>query len=1560
MGQLNNLFVSSSYQGLLKMTDSTNGLTNTLQTVQTGDGDNSPLQMSLTEVNISGSLTVNGQVITINTGSLVTTSSFNAYTSSVNTQLAGLNVETGSLQNQINGLVTTGSLTSLSSSIAVTDLSQNNVIATLATTSSLITLSGSIATTDLGQNNRLTSIEGITGSLATTSSLTSLSSSIATTDLNQNNVIAGLATTSSLTSLSSSIATTDLGQNNRLTSLEGVTGSINRNGLITTGSAGGNQSITGSLGISGTLTATSASITYLETVYETASIIYSSGSNQFGDASNDTQTLFGTVVLPSGPLVITGSVTSSLGFVGNLTGTASYATNALSASNAINSDTSISSSFAQNAISASQAQNAVSASYAPDTTNTGSFAITGSNVFKGNQTISGSVKIVNNNTGNDLVIGEIGSGNNEIIINGSGGKLKVNAIYDASSDSFGTLTIGGNGALADVLINAQTNMYNTFIQGAPGILSSSLNVSGSSNLNGQLLITGSIIPGGHNEFDLGTPTAQWRDLYLSSGSIFMDGHLLIDFQGESNAAIYSPQATGSVEIHNNLIVLSGATVNGNTTINGSLSVPSITGSLVGTASYATQALSASEATHAVSASYAPMPSTSEFATTGSNNFIGDQTITGSFNITFTGNTGNPLVDISTSSINLTSKDNTSITLFSQGNGNINLTAGGSNPRNNINVDGKINQQQAGSTPNSLKDTNIDGAVNITNPIATGNINIQVESGSFTKTAINLQAEKSFIQAQGDLFFVNTWDAASSGSISFNSPNGINFLATSSVIISGSNNVTIRSSNINVTGSVNILGQLNLRGDQVISGSLLTNTLNNGLIKVTTEAQNSSSLAVPFGYISASAAVSQSNLIFGTITGGNGGGQLSNNVTGSIVISGSNNIIFGGNRVNTLVTQGTYGYIGGNNNIFTTIPTITTSSIIRPAVSNNNLNSLVTFAFTTSSLLAPGFASNNVLAPVAINHQSSSVSMTGNIVGINLTSNANTTILDTIPTIQNNTIIGSVQTLNHNSSSIQYTQNVGAINVTNNYSSSVSTAVNNITVTQNFAGGSNQQLFVSGSNSGTRRTFNSNFLMGRVNVVNSFHSGSPFTGGHLVSTALIGQELIVSASHTTTTVGGTVIVGRYNATGSLQESSQDTVFVVGTGTAAGNRRNAIHVDSTNNIRMTGSVNISGSLNSNGNTTITGSLGVSGSSNFRGGNVSISGSQLKTNNFIIFDGSPNEAGAMSNFVAQQMNTRDIFGFTNILNSELSSGSNFNLSTQGGSNYSDINFKAAYGGTEVIFKIANSNGTRNVDVKTDTMTVTGSVNISGSNHQIIGSSSLNGQTTVSGALRVGTSNDESVIQSLGGNQWLYRNTSNYNTVIGNVGGVNNGFFAGSEKNMVLNGFNTPFATGSNNVIIQGPGDNFISGSNNIFIGGHNGQAGGSGNLLIGGMSYSSGSIFDNKFEINNNSTRIFHKSGSDPLQIGSNTQITGSLNVSGDVLFASGSNKTMGTAVLDNGSPSSVVVSNSLVTANSLIFLTKQTLTNAHMVAVSSKGTNTFTITSNGNGDTDTVAYLIINPS
>jgi hypothetical protein len=332
--------ISQTYQGLIKLTDSTTGVTSVTQSLQDGLGNNIPIQVSNNTVNISGSFLVNGQPISVDTGSLVTTSSFNAYTSSVNTQLAGLDIETGSLQNQINGLATTGSLTSLSSSIATTDLGQNNRLG------SLESKTGSYATTG---SNQFNGNQSITGSLRASSTVTSLDGFVGPylqSNINLSvigNEIVDIKT--STTNNNGKVRLYSSGNypfkvevSGSLNVRDGITGSLqgtasyatqalsasyapdnsNRNGLINTGSIGGTQSITGSLDISGTLTATSASITYLETVYETASIIYSSGSNQFGDASDDTQTLWGTVNLPTGPLTITGSLHSS-----NIIGTGS-------------------------------------------------------------------------------------------------------------------------------------------------------------------------------------------------------------------------------------------------------------------------------------------------------------------------------------------------------------------------------------------------------------------------------------------------------------------------------------------------------------------------------------------------------------------------------------------------------------------------------------------------------------------------------------------------------------------------------------------------------------------------------------------------------------------------------------------------------------------------------------------------------------------------------------------------------------------------------------------------------------------------------------------------------------------------------------------------------------------------------------------------------------------------------------------------------------------------------------------------------------------------------------
>jgi len=92
---------------------------------------------------------------------------------------------------------------------------------------------------------------------------------------------------------------------------------------------------------------------------------------------------------------------------------------------------------------------------------------------------------------------------------------------------------------------------------------------------------------------------------------------------------------------------------------------------------------------------------------------------------------------------------------------------------------------------------------------------------------------------------------------------------------------------------------------------------------------------------------------------------------------------------------------------------------------------------------------------------------------------------------------------------------------------------------------------------------------------------------------------------------------------------------------------------------------------------------------------------------------------------------------------------------------------------------------------------------------------------------------------------------------------------------------------------------------------------------------------------------------------TSILGSLNVAGNLLLASGSNKTTGIVTLNGGSPGAVTVSNTLVASTSMIFLTKQTNATTGSVAISAKSGGSFTITSTSNGDADQVAYMIVNP-
>ena len=1204
MGNLTNQYVSQSFQGLLKLDNSATGVTATLQYVQDGLGNNIPMQVSTSSVVITGSLIGSASYAiqalsasyapdTTNTGSLVSTSSFNAYTSSNDSKVNSLIAATGSFVteaesgsfmitgsvagdtltftkgngSQFSLQVNTGSLPSgvISGSQQITNLGfattssvnqkldtgsfntytssndskVNSLIASTgsyATTSSVTSLSQSIAVTDLAQNNRLNSIEGVTGSFATTSSLNSytltssfnsytsstngrLNSLESATGSLQNQINQKLDTGSfnsytssndgkvnSLIAATASYVTetesgsfmiTGSASGNVLTFTKGNgttfnlsvdTGSnSNRNGLITTGSVAGNQSITGSLNVQGTISATSASFTYLETIFETASVIYSSGSNQFGDASNDTQTLFGTVVLPNGPLVITGSVTASAGFVGNLTGTASYATNALSASHAVNADTAISSSQAANAVSSSYANNATSASYSNNSTSA-SFA---QNAISSSHSLNADNSISSSQAQNAVSASQSTNSNTSV-----SSSFAQTAISSSQATNAISASQAQNANTASYVLNAVSSSYSNFAVSAS---------------QAQNAVSASYAPDTTNTGSLVVSV-------LRGPVTFEDEVTVTKGDGTTNTFTINNVVQSDSSSYSNFAVSS---------------------------SQAQDAVSSSFATNAGSASYAPTVIPNWVATTGSNVFVGAQTINNDLTIAST----NPFGTF----VNMVSTGTTS-----------------------FNMDSPTTQFQS------------NGLISFTNTLSS--------TGS------------------SDITFL----AQNGGDITFNTSNSGSVAITSSVNISGSQHIII--GNTVITGSLILSGsagvELDVKGDQTITGSLSIS----GSESITRDLRLYSSASyggvVPGFYITASSPVSQSNIIFASTAGAEGQGPLAVSLTGSIIISGSNNILFASNRASSSTA---IGFIGGSGNIVGTIPTLNPTSLILPSIANNQLQAGVQLNFTTSSLAPASFTTNLVYSAVNINSQSGSIAFGNNLVLLGPTINAQTTTLGLQTSVSSNALIGTSLTLNQNSSSILYSQNIGGLTITNNYTSSVSTAVNNITVSQNLFNGSTLTLVVTGSNTANRRTFNSNLITGRSNEINSNQSGS--SAGHLVATSLLGQNLIVSASNTSTTSGGTVIVGRFNATGSLQESAQDTVFVVGSGASAGARRNSLKIDSSGNTELTGSVNVTGSMGVIGNTIITGSLNVSS-------NVLFASGSNKTMGTFVLDGANPGAATVSN--------------------------------------------------------------------------------------------------------------------------------------------------------------------------------------------------------------------------------------------------------------------------------------------------------------------------------------------
>lgn len=300
------------------------------------------------------SASFNNRINTFNPTNLVNTASFNAYTQSVNTQLANLEALTGSY-------LTTGSLTSnqyvsgnlsftqvntfVTQSTAVTVNSQNG--GTLVFKAPLSTNYpslydiynfGSTVYTTLRVNGPGLSSPLITNMSASGADMyvtvalgngVSGSSYTITGPLPQdvNFKVNNLIVSGNIATNQSVVTNTIGAQSGNTVSVSAATASVN--GLVANNissslvKAGNVNSVSASFNY---LTVDSASITYLKVIYETSSVVFSSGSNILGDnANDDVQTLIGRTKV-TGSLEVTGStkingnttITGSTTVAGNL------------------------------------------------------------------------------------------------------------------------------------------------------------------------------------------------------------------------------------------------------------------------------------------------------------------------------------------------------------------------------------------------------------------------------------------------------------------------------------------------------------------------------------------------------------------------------------------------------------------------------------------------------------------------------------------------------------------------------------------------------------------------------------------------------------------------------------------------------------------------------------------------------------------------------------------------------------------------------------------------------------------------------------------------------------------------------------------------------------------------------------------------------------------------------------------------------------------------------------------------------------------------------------------
>jgi hypothetical protein len=534
-------------------------------------------------------------------------------------------------------------------------------------------------------------------------------------------------------------------------------------------------------------------------------------------------------------------------------------------------------------------------------------------------------------------------------------------------------------------------------------------------------------------------------------------------------------------------------------------------------------------TQVATSSFGSTIDTGSFATTGSNQFNGNQTVNG----------------FVSASNGFFANDNTTTLTVGEGS-NIRFVSGSSYYNVQL-VPGVGDMAFSRDGVSNVKTFTLAGAAGNSTTFQNNSVEIQSSVPSFTVNA----ATQSYSGSGNIAFTSNNWTLSSLTS---------QFATTASFI--GSVSVTGQSGG---DGRAIMLGH---SGSLVLANSSITNTY--------------ASLA----HISSSAANANTNLIFKS-NNNTADTIISSSanifVNPSAPTSGFKRYLTGGNIAIGGSGAG-FPQISGSmawsptiaNNVFANSSTpITYRGPVSASAStiNNNL-------FAGGTINLGQSATNN------FERQQNALTMNGNILGGTLNAIAAKTPLSASSTIGNNVLVGSM-TLNMDSSSVNANGNMinGGLTINNSY------LPGTINSTSGFVGFNTSNVnggltaYFSGSNTsftGTPRTISNILNAGGGNVISASFNGD---NSSVNSLGLIGQGLLAygnqtrAAAATDATWGG-AFVGRWNAINGNRAYTADTVFAVGTGTAEASRKTAFLIDSGSNTFVEGTLNVSGSTSLTG--------------------------------------------------------------------------------------------------------------------------------------------------------------------------------------------------------------------------------------------------------------------------------------------------------------------------------------------------------------------------------------------